>query len=108
MRFCQSLMTELHRYIGDDIDVPAGDIGVGAREISYLFGQYKRLENRFNGILTGKGLEFGGSLVRTEATGYGAIYFMENMLNYARRLGRRARPQPSRARATSRCTRSRS
>ena len=82
MRFCQSLMTGLHRYIGYDIDVPAGDIGVGAREISYLFGQYKRLENRFNGILTGKGLEFGGSLVRTEATGYGAIYFMENMLNY--------------------------
>jgi glutamate dehydrogenase (NADP+) len=83
MRFCQSLMTGLHRYIGDDVDVPAGDIGVGAREISYLFGQYKRLENRFNGILTGKGLEFGGSLIRTEATGYGAIYFMENMLNYA-------------------------
>ena len=83
MRFCQSLMTGLHRYIGDDVDVPAGDIGVGAREISYLFGQYKRLENRFNGILTGKGLEFGGSLFRTEATGYGAIYFMENMLNYA-------------------------
>ena len=83
MRFCQSLMTGLHRYIGDDVDVPAGDIGVGAREISYLFGQYKRLENRFTGILTGKGLEFGGSLVRTEATGYGAVYFMENMLNYA-------------------------
>ncbi len=83
MRFCQSLMTGLHRYIGDDVDVPAGDIGVGAREISYLFGQYKRLENRFNGILTGKGLEFGGSLIRTEATGYGAIYFLENMLNYA-------------------------
>ena len=83
MRFCQSLMTELHRHIGDDIDVPAGDIGVGAREISYLFGQYKRLENRFNGVLTGKGLEFGGSLVRTEATGYGAVYFMENMLNHA-------------------------
>jgi glutamate dehydrogenase (NADP+) len=83
MRFCQSLMTGLHRYIGDDIDVPAGDIGVGAREISYMFGQYKRLENRFTGILTGKGLEFGGSLVRTEATGYGAVYFMENMLNFA-------------------------
>lgn len=83
MRFCQSLMTELHRYIGDDVDVPAGDIGVGAREISYLFGQYKRLENRFNGILTGKGLAFGGSLIRTEATGYGAVYFMENMLNHA-------------------------
>lgn len=83
MRFCQSLMTELHRYIGDDVDVPAGDIGVGAREISYLFGQYKRLENRFNGILTGKGLAFGGSLIRTEATGYGAVYFMENMLQHA-------------------------
>jgi glutamate dehydrogenase (NADP+) len=83
MRFCQSLMIELHRYIGDDVDVPAGDIGVGAREISYLFGQYKRLENKFNGILTGKGLAFGGSLIRTEATGYGSVYFMENMLNHA-------------------------
>lgn len=83
MRFCQSLMTELHRYIGDDIDIPAGDIGVGAREISYLFGQYKRLENRFNGILTGKGLAFGGSLIRTEATGYGAVYFMQHMLEHA-------------------------
>jgi glutamate dehydrogenase (NADP+) len=82
MRFCQSLMTELHRYIGDDIDVPAGDVGVGAREISFMFGQYKRLENRFNGILTGKGLAFGGSLVRAEATGYGAVYFLENMLNH--------------------------
>lgn len=81
MRFCQSLMTELHRHIGEDVDVPAGDIGVGAREISYLFGQYKRLENRFTGVITGKGLSFGGSLVRTEATGYGAVYFMENMLN---------------------------
>jgi glutamate dehydrogenase (NADP+) len=81
MRFCQSLMTELHRHIGEDTDVPAGDIGVGAREISYLFGQYKRLENRFTGILTGKGLAFGGSLVRKEATGYGCIYFCENMLN---------------------------
>jgi glutamate dehydrogenase (NADP+) len=80
MRFCQSLMTELHRHIGEDTDVPAGDIGVGAREISYLFGQYKRLENRFVGTLTGKGLAFGGSLVRTEATGYGAVYFMQNML----------------------------
>ncbi len=67
MRFCHSLMIELHRYIGDDVDVPAGDIGVGAREISFLFGQYKRLENRFHGILTGKGLAFGGSLIRTEA-----------------------------------------
>lgn len=81
MRFCQSLMTELHRHIGENTDVPAGDIGVGAREISYLFGQYKRLENRFTGILTGKGLSFGGSLVRKEATGYGCIYFCENMLN---------------------------
>lgn len=81
MRFCQSLMIELHRHIGEDTDVPAGDIGVGGREISYMFGQYKRLENRFVGVLTGKGLSFGGSLVRTEATGYGATYFMENMLN---------------------------
>ncbi len=81
MRFCQSLMIELHRHIGEDTDVPAGDIGVGAREISYMFGQYKRLENRFSGILTGKGLAFGGSLVRTEATGYGAVYFMQNMLS---------------------------
>ncbi|MEE8312486.1 MAG: NADP-specific glutamate dehydrogenase [Candidatus Binatia bacterium] len=80
MRFCQSLMIELHRHIGEDIDVPAGDIGVGSREISFMFGQYKRLSNRFTGILTGKGLAFGGSLVRTEATGYGAVYFMENML----------------------------
>ena len=82
MRFCQSLMIELHRHIGEDTDVPAGDIGVGAREISYMFGQYKRLENRFTGILTGKGLSFGGSLVRTEATGFGVVYFMENMLNH--------------------------
>lgn len=80
MRFCQSLMIELHRHIGEDTDVPAGDIGVGGREISYLFGQYKRLENRFAGVLTGKGLAFGGSLVRTEATGYGAVFFMQNML----------------------------
>ena len=80
MRFCQSLMVELHRHIGEHTDVPAGDIGVGAREISYMFGQYKRLENRFSGILTGKGLSFGGSLVRTEATGYGAVYFAQNML----------------------------
>ncbi|MEM7394283.1 MAG: Glu/Leu/Phe/Val dehydrogenase dimerization domain-containing protein, partial [Verrucomicrobiota bacterium] len=80
MRFCHSLMIELHRHIGEDTDVPAGDIGVGAREISYMFGQYKRLENRFTGILTGKGLSFGGSLVRKEATGYGAVYFMQNML----------------------------
>ena len=81
MRFCQSMMVELSRHIGEDTDVPAGDIGVGAREISYLFGQYKRLANRFSGILTGKGLAFGGSLVRTEATGYGCVYFCEQMLN---------------------------
>ena len=81
MRFCHSLMIELARHIGEDTDVPAGDIGVGAREISYLFGQYKRLENRFVGMLTGKGLAFGGSLVRTEATGYGVVYFTQNMLH---------------------------
>lgn len=80
MRFCQSFMTELFRHIGDDIDVPAGDIGVGAREIGYLFGQYKRLTNRFSGVLTGKGLEFGGSPIRKEATGYGVVYIMEDML----------------------------
>ena len=82
MRFCQSLMTELQRHIGEDVDVPAGDIGVGAREISYLFGQYKRLANRYAGVMTGKGLSYGGSKIRTEATGYGAVYFMENMLNH--------------------------
>jgi glutamate dehydrogenase (NADP+) len=80
MRFCQSFMNELYRYIGADIDVPAGDIGVGAREIGYMFGQYKRLTNEFTGVLTGKGLEYGGSLIRTEATGYGATYFLLNML----------------------------
>jgi glutamate dehydrogenase (NADP+) len=80
MRFCQSLMTELYRYIGADVDVPAGDIGVGAREIGYMFGQYKRITNEFTGVLTGKGLEYGGSLIRTEATGYGATYFLQNML----------------------------
>ncbi len=82
MRFCQSLMIELHRHIGEDTDVPAGDIGVGAREIAYMFGMYKRLVNRFVGTLTGKGLAFGGSLVRTEATGYGTVYFTEQMLNH--------------------------
>ncbi|MFN9928324.1 MAG: Glu/Leu/Phe/Val dehydrogenase dimerization domain-containing protein, partial [Phenylobacterium sp.] len=80
MRFCQSLMTELYRYIGADVDVPAGDIGVGAREIGYMFGQYKRITNQFTGVLTGKGMEYGGSLIRPEATGYGAVYFLENML----------------------------
>ena len=83
MRFCQSFMTALHHHIGEDTDVPAGDIGVGAREIGYMFGQYKRLTNEFVGVLTGKGLEFGGSLIRTEATGYGTVYMMENMLKHA-------------------------
>jgi glutamate dehydrogenase (NADP+) len=81
MRFCQSFMTELCRHIGPNVDVPAGDIGVGAREIGYMFGQYKRLTNKFEGVLTGKGLEFGGSLIRTEATGYGAVYFLKCMLD---------------------------
>ena len=80
MRFCQAFMTQLWRYIGEDTDVPAGDIGVGAREVSYMFGQWKRLENRFTGVLTGKDLAFGGSLVRKEATGYGAVYFADEML----------------------------
>ncbi len=80
MRFCQAFMTELSKHIGEVIDVPAGDIGVGAREISYMFGQYKRLKNEFTGALTGKALEFGGSLIRKEATGYGNAYFMEEML----------------------------
>ncbi len=83
MRFCQSFMTELSKYIGPNEDVPAGDIGVGAREIGYLFGQYKRLSDEFEGVLTGKGLSFGGSLIRKEATGYGCVYFTENMLNHA-------------------------
>ena len=80
MRFCQSFMTELCRHIGPDLDVPAGDIGVGAREIGYLFGQYKRIRNEFTGVLTGKGLAYGGSLIRPEATGYGVVYFTEQML----------------------------
>tara|TARA_R110000868_G_scaffold137113_4_gene350525 strand:+ start:189 stop:1562 length:1374 start_codon:yes stop_codon:yes gene_type:complete len=80
MRFCQSFMTELSKYIGPDTDVPAGDIGVGGREIGYMFGQYKRLRNEFTGVLTGKGLSFGGSLIRPEATGYGAVYFVQEML----------------------------
>jgi glutamate dehydrogenase (NADP+) len=80
MRFCQSFMTELQRHIGPDTDVPAGDIGVGGREIGYLFGQYKRLRNEFTGVLTGKGLGWGGSLIRPEATGYGCVYFAEEML----------------------------
>ena len=80
MRFCQAFMTELHRHIGPNVDVPAGDIGVGRREIGYLFGQYKRLENAFEAVLTGKALEFGGSYLRPEATGYGVVYMMEEML----------------------------
>ena len=81
MRFCQSFMTELSKHIGADTDVPAGDIGVGGREIGYLYGQYKRLRNEFTGVLTGKGLSYGGSLARTEATGYGLLYFTEEMMS---------------------------
>ncbi|MFK7782619.1 NADP-specific glutamate dehydrogenase [Psychroserpens sp.] len=80
MRFCQSFMTELFRHIGANTDVPAGDIGVGGREIGYMFGQYKRLQNEFTGVLTGKGMSYGGSLIRPEATGYGCVYFAQNML----------------------------
>jgi len=80
MRFCQAFMTELSKHIGADTDVPAGDIGVGGREVGYLFGQYKRLRNEFTGVLTGKGISFGGSLIRPEATGYGDVYFAQNML----------------------------
>ena len=83
MRFCQSFMTELSRHIGPNTDVPAGDIGVGGREIGYMFGQYKRLRNEFTGVLTGKGLEYGGSLIRPEATGYGCVYFAQEMINHA-------------------------
>jgi glutamate dehydrogenase (NADP+) len=82
MRFCQSFMTELQRHIGPDTDVPAGDIGVGGREIGYMFGQYKRLRNEFTGVLTGKGINWGGSLIRPEATGYGAVYFAQEMLTH--------------------------
>ena len=80
MNFCQSFMTELFRHIGENTDVPAGDIGVGGREIGYLFGQYKRISNEFTGVLTGKGLNWGGSLIRPEATGYGCVYFAQEML----------------------------
>lgn len=81
MRFCQSFMTELAKHIGADTDVPAGDIGVGGREVGFMFGQYKRLRNEFTGVLTGKGISFGGSLIRPEATGYGCVYFAQSMLN---------------------------
>lgn len=81
MRFCQSFMTELTRHIGPDTDVPAGDIGVGGREVGYMFGQYKRMKNEFTGVFTGKGISFGGSLIRPEATGYGNVYFAQSMLN---------------------------
>ena len=80
MAFCQSFMTELYKYVGADVDVPAGDIGTGAREVGYLFGQYKRLKSTYEGVLTGKGLTFGGSLARTEATGYGLLYLVEELL----------------------------
>ena len=79
MAFCQSFMTELCKYIGADTDVPAGDIGVGGREIGYLFGQYKRIRGLYEGVLTGKGLSFGGSLIRTEATGYGVVYMLNEI-----------------------------
>ena len=82
MRFCQSFMIELSRHIGADVDVPAGDLGVGAREIGYMFGQYKRIKNEFTGVFTGKGIQYGGSLIRPEATGYGAVYYTVEMLNH--------------------------
>lgn len=82
MKFCQSFMTELSKYIGPDTDVPAGDIGVGGREIGFMFGQYKRLRDEFTGTLTGKGFAYGGSLIRPEATGYGVVWYAEEMLKY--------------------------
>ena len=82
MRFCQAFMTELYRHVGPDTDVPAGDIGVGGREVGYMFGMYKKLANEHTGVFTGKGISFGGSLIRPEATGYGCVYFMQEMLNH--------------------------
>ena len=108
MRFCQSFMTELQRHIGPDTDVPAGDIGVGGREIGFMFGQYKRLRNEFTGVLTGKGLGWGGSLIRPEATGYGCVYFADEMLKDARKTRWKAKSAWFPAAATSRNTRSRS
>ena len=107
MRFCQSFMTELSRHIGPDTDVPAGDIGVGGREIGFLFGQYKRLRNEFTGVLTGKGLAWGGSLIRPEATGYGCVYFADEMLKTRKQTRWKASSAWFPARATSRSTRSR-
>lgn len=103
MRFCQSFMTALYRVIGPNTDVPAGDIGVGGREIGYMFGQYKRITGQYEGVLTGKGLSFGGSLARTEATGYGLVYLVEEMLKTTRTRSR-ARRSSSPARATSQPT----
>jgi glutamate dehydrogenase (NADP+) len=109
MRFCQSFMTELYRHIGELTDVPAGDIGVGQREIGYLFGQYKRITNRYeSGVITGKGVAWGGSLVRTEATGYGAVFFARQMLQVLAASHSRGSAAWCRAPATSRSTRSRS
>ncbi len=108
MRFCQSFMTELCRHIGPNTDVPAGDIGVGGREIGFLFGQYKRLRNEFTGVLTGKGLNWGGSLIRPEATGYGAVYLRGRDAGDAQRDRSTARSASCRAAATSRSTPSRS
>jgi glutamate dehydrogenase (NADP+) len=104
MRFCQAFMSELYRHIGADVDVPAGDIGVGAREIGFLFGQYKRLSNQFTSVLTGKGMTYGGSLIRPEATGFGCVYFAEEMLKRATSVSK-ASAWRSRVRATSRSTR---
>ena len=89
MRFCQAFMLELYRHIGSNVDIPAGDIGVGAREISYLFGTYKKISNNFTGTITGKSLHMGGSLVRKEATGYGCVYFAEEMLNHIKRFSKK-------------------
>ena len=100
MRFCQSFITELSKHIGQFTDVPAGDIGVGGREIGFMYGQYKRLRNEFTGVLTGKGLSYGGSLARTEATGYGLCYYMKRNARLRRVPRLRARRSPSPARAT--------
>ena len=108
MRFCQSFMTELQRHIGPNTDVPAGDIGVGGREIGFMFGQYKRLRNEFSGVLTGKGLAWGGSLIRPEATGYGCVYFAQEMLKNERRTTLEGKICRYLAAATFRNTQSRS